>query len=106
MGPNGSTYERMNANGNEKLSDELRSLAESAGELFNVNIKDQPPATGQIRDRLAETLESAEKTLDMLNRKASEGVKSTDELIRTRPYQAIGVALGVGLLIGLLIKRK
>lgn len=93
-------------NGNAKTADDLKSLAEDAQGLFETNDENPGSAAAQIRERLEETLQSAEKTLDMLNRKASEGVKTTDELIRARPYQAIGVAVGVGLLLGLLLKRK
>jgi ElaB/YqjD/DUF883 family membrane-anchored ribosome-binding protein len=34
------------------------------------------------------------------------GAKYTDEAIRTHPYQSLAVALGVGVLIGALIRRS
>lgn len=34
------------------------------------------------------------------------GAKATDKAIRTHPYQFIGVAFGVGLLLGIILKRK
>lgn len=34
------------------------------------------------------------------------GVRTTDRAIRKNPYQAIGIAFGVGLLAGFLIKRR
>jgi ElaB/YqjD/DUF883 family membrane-anchored ribosome-binding protein len=34
------------------------------------------------------------------------GAKTTDRVIRQNPYQAVGIAFGVGLLIGFLVKRK
>jgi ElaB/YqjD/DUF883 family membrane-anchored ribosome-binding protein len=34
------------------------------------------------------------------------GARAADKVIRQNPYQAIGVAFGVGLLLGFLVKRK
>jgi len=38
--------------------------------------------------------------------KAMAGAKATDRVIRTNPYKSIGIAFGIGLLLGFLIKRK
>jgi ElaB/YqjD/DUF883 family membrane-anchored ribosome-binding protein len=34
------------------------------------------------------------------------GAKAADQIIRKHPYESIGIALGVGLLIGVLVRRK
>ena len=34
------------------------------------------------------------------------GAKATDKVIREHPYQSIGVAFGIGVLIGVLVTRK
>jgi len=60
----------------------------------------------EVRERLAETLESAKATCRRLQEKAVEGAKATDKVIREHPYQSIGAAFGVGLLIGVLVMRK
>jgi len=38
--------------------------------------------------------------------KAVERAKAADRVIRDHPYQTIGIAFGVGLLIGALARRK
>ena len=38
--------------------------------------------------------------------KAREGARATDKVIREHPYQSIGLAFGLGLLIGVLVTRK
>ena len=38
--------------------------------------------------------------------KVVTGAKATDRVIRDNPYQAIGIAFGVGLLLGFLVKRR
>ncbi|MBC8096497.1 MAG: hypothetical protein H7Y43_11860 [Akkermansiaceae bacterium] len=37
--------------------------------------------------------------------KAIAGAKSTDRLVRTHPYQTVGIMLGLGLIVGLLASR-
>jgi ElaB/YqjD/DUF883 family membrane-anchored ribosome-binding protein len=38
--------------------------------------------------------------------KAVERAKAADRVVRDHPYQAIGLAFAVGLLIGVLVRRK
>lgn len=37
-----------------------------------------------------------------IKQRAREGAKSTDKLVRSRPYQSLGVIFGLGLVAGLL----
>ena len=90
----------------EKLSEELKSIAEDAEELVRARGAELAEKTQEIRDRLASALETAEETLGALESKAAAGVKAADQAIRKYPYQSLGVALGVGLALGLLFKRK
>jgi ElaB/YqjD/DUF883 family membrane-anchored ribosome-binding protein len=41
-----------------------------------------------------------------LEEKAVQGAKETDRIIRDHPYQTMGIAFGVGLLVGVLVTRK
>jgi len=38
--------------------------------------------------------------------KAADGVRVADQAVRENPYQAIGIAVGVGALIGFLLARR
>jgi ElaB/YqjD/DUF883 family membrane-anchored ribosome-binding protein len=60
----------------------------------------------EFRERLARTVESAKITCRKLEGKAKQGAKATDKVIRGHPYQSIGIATGVGVLIGVLMARK
>jgi ElaB/YqjD/DUF883 family membrane-anchored ribosome-binding protein len=57
------------------------------------------PAAEKLVDDLKAMLERAEQ-------KAIERAKAADRVIREHPYQTIGLAFGVGLLIGFLARRK
>ena len=56
--------------------------------------------------RLNSALDSARETYERLQEKAVEGAKATDRTIREHPYQSLGIAFAVGLLIGVLVTRN
>ena len=58
------------------------------------------------REKLAAALEAARETQHRIQRSAAEGIKATDRTIREHPYQSIGVAFGLGLLIGVVACRR
>ena len=60
----------------------------------------------ELRERLSTALESAKVTAQRLEEKTIEAAKATDRVVREHPYQSIGIAFGVGLLIGVLVARK
>lgn len=60
----------------------------------------------EARVRLTASLESAKVTCHKLEDRAVAGAKATDKVIRDHPYESIGVAFGVGLLIGVLVTRR
>jgi ElaB/YqjD/DUF883 family membrane-anchored ribosome-binding protein len=35
-----------------------------------------------------------------------EGARATDEMVRSHPYQSIGIAFGIGALLGFLLTRR
>jgi len=57
------------------------------------------PSTERIVDELKAMIQRAEE-------KAVERAKAADKVIRQHPYQTVGVAFGLGLLIGILARRK
>jgi ElaB/YqjD/DUF883 family membrane-anchored ribosome-binding protein len=53
--------------------------------------------------KLNSALESAKETYSKLQDKTVAAAKATDSAVREYPYSALGVAFGIGLLIGVLI---
>jgi ElaB/YqjD/DUF883 family membrane-anchored ribosome-binding protein len=55
-------------------------------------------------------LERAKKTgaelQELTIASALTGAKKTDAMIRDHPYESIGVAFGIGVLVGVLVRRK
>jgi ElaB/YqjD/DUF883 family membrane-anchored ribosome-binding protein len=78
----------MNAAPSEKLLAELRAMVRDAEALMR-----------------AAAAESGEHLRDVGD-SAREAASEIDEQVRSNPWAAVGIAAGVGLLIGLLLGRK
>ena len=87
----------------EQLTRDLHNLVEDGEDLLKAGAH---RINEQAQAKLSQALESAKATGLKLKEKALESARSTDETIREFPYQSIGVAFGVGVLIGVLIHRR
>jgi ElaB/YqjD/DUF883 family membrane-anchored ribosome-binding protein len=90
----------------DKLVTDLKRVVQDSQELLHASAGAVGDKTHDLRERLGRTLQSARATCRRLEDKAVEGAKATDKVIRTHPYQAIGVGVGLGLLIGALVARR
>jgi ElaB/YqjD/DUF883 family membrane-anchored ribosome-binding protein len=94
-----------NALSTDKLMKDLKNLTRDAEELVEATAGEVGDRARDARKRLTSALESAKASCENLQEKAIAGAKATDKVIRDHPYQTLGVAFGVGLLIGVLVNR-
>lgn len=92
--------------GQERLTENFKSVTQDAEEFVKETASGLGEKAREARARLAASLASAKANLSRLNEKAVEGAKATDRVIRDHPYQSIGAAFGIGILIGVLVTRK
>lgn len=59
----------------------------------------------ELRAKLEAATEKAREVCKRLQEQTVAAAKATDQAVREHPYQAIGIAFGVGLLIGLVATR-
>jgi ElaB/YqjD/DUF883 family membrane-anchored ribosome-binding protein len=90
----------------QAIVNDLGTLAEDARALMTATADVAGEKVGEARQRLAAALESAKKIYGRARDKAVEGAKAADEVVHEHPYPAIGIALGVGALIGYLAVRR
>lgn len=94
----------------ERLLEDLRQLARDAEALLQATASDVSEKAREARERLAAALERAKATCSELEEsvatRAREAARKADAVIRQHPYESIGLAFGIGLLIGALIARK
>ena len=91
---------------NNKLAGDLQSVMRDAEELMKATSGQTGERVSEIRSRLTAAMETAKATAHRLQEKAVEAAKATDHVIREHPYESLGVAFGVGLLIGVLVGRR
>src|SRR4051794_14427848 len=90
----------------QAVGNDLGTLAEDAQALMAATADVAGDKVGEARKRLAAALENGKEIYGRVREKAVEGAKAADQTVREHPYQAIGIALGVGALIGFLVARR
>jgi ElaB/YqjD/DUF883 family membrane-anchored ribosome-binding protein len=90
----------------EKLAQDLRVLIRDAEAVLKDGAVVAGSKAEELKARLQASVSRMKETCHNLEDKVVAGAKATDKAIRTHPYESIGVAFGVGLLIGVLVTRK
>ena len=90
----------------ERLLEDLRAVVHDGEELLKAGAQDLGERGLAARERLAAALEVAKETRRRLQERALASAKATDRLIRQYPYQALGIAFGVGMLFGIVVNRR
>lgn len=89
----------------ETMEGQIKSVTEDAENFVRETGQGLSEKAREARARLAASLASAKAGMHRFNEKAAEGARATDRVIRANPYQSIGVAFGLGILIGVLVTR-
>ncbi len=90
----------------EKLLEDLKAVVRDGEALLKAGAQDLSERGMAARERLAAALEVAKETRRKLEERAAAGAQATDKLIRDYPYQSLGVAFGIGLVLGVLFNRR
>jgi ElaB/YqjD/DUF883 family membrane-anchored ribosome-binding protein len=91
----------------KNLRKDLYAVARDAEALLKATAEVTNERVQEVRSRTEKTVRAAMETLsnDELRNRVRRAAESTDEYVRERPWAMIGAAAGVGLLIGLLLRR-
>jgi ElaB/YqjD/DUF883 family membrane-anchored ribosome-binding protein len=90
----------------DKLLRDLKAVIRDGEELLRAGARDLSERGGVARERLAAALEVAKDTQRKLQSRAFAGAKTADHFIRDKPYESFGIAFGLGMLTGLLARRR
>jgi ElaB/YqjD/DUF883 family membrane-anchored ribosome-binding protein len=90
----------------DRLVTDLKRIVRDSEELLHATKDAVGDKADEVRERLTDALEAAKRTCRRLEDKALDSAKAADRTIRDHPYQSMGVAFGVGLLIGVLVIRR
>jgi ElaB/YqjD/DUF883 family membrane-anchored ribosome-binding protein len=90
----------------QELLEELRSLVTEAEKLMSDTAEQSEDAISALRSRFESAQERVSELYTGARKKVVAGAKYTDEAIRENPYQSLAIALGAGLLVGVLLGRR
>jgi len=90
----------------ETIKDDIKTLVQDTESLLKATAGDMSDKAKEARTRLNGALAKAKETYQLLGEKTVAAAKATDSTIRAHPYESLGIAFGVGLLIGVLVARK
>ena len=94
----------------ERVMRDLKTLAHDAEDLLKATADDLSEKTKAARARRAGALEHAKEPgaelQDLTIASATAAAKRADTVLRDHPYESIGVAFGIGVLVGVLVTRK
>jgi ElaB/YqjD/DUF883 family membrane-anchored ribosome-binding protein len=94
----------------EKLFQDLQAVVRDAEALLNATAGQASDKVQAVRSRAEETLKQARSSLESAEniavRRAKEVAEQAENYVRENPWQAVGVAAGIGLLLGLLLSRR
>jgi ElaB/YqjD/DUF883 family membrane-anchored ribosome-binding protein len=94
----------------EKLVEDLKIVISDAEELLRATASKAGEKVTAARHKVEDSLHRAKTELaevnDELIDKGVEASRATNEYVRDNPWHAVGIAVGIGLVIGLLISRR
>src|ERR1700704_3341790 len=87
----------------QRALEEAQHAARETGHHLKSRAEEMVEAGKETARRLGNAWES---TKNNIQEKAVTSAKATDRVIRDHPYESLGIAFGIGVLLGVLINRK
>ncbi len=98
------------ARSTEKLMDDLKTLIGDAEELLKATASQAGERVAAARQKIEQSLAEGKQALadaeKIVIERSKEYADIADDYIRKNPWNAVGIAAGVGLILGLLMRRS
>ena len=100
----------MTNSSKQKLVSDMRVVVSDAEEILRATAGVAGEKMVDLRERIAERLRDAKLRLAdaeaALVDKTKAAARATDDFVNDNPWQAVGIAAGIGLLLGIIIGRR
>ncbi len=94
----------------DKLISELRTVISDAEEMLRMTADEAGESAASLRSRIKDRMNRAKDDLarlqDAAMAKAQEAGDAADEFVHENPWKSIGIAAGIGLVVGMLVSRR
>ena len=98
------------ATARDRLASELRSLVSDAEEMLKAASRGGNEQLQHVRERLERGVSTARDELNAFQEAAFERARQTaadtDAYVHEHPWNAVGIAAAVGVLLGVLLSRR
>jgi ElaB/YqjD/DUF883 family membrane-anchored ribosome-binding protein len=100
----------MTNSSKQKLVSDMKVVVSDAEEILRATAGVAGEKMVDLRERIAERLRDAKLRLAdaeaALVDKTKAAARATDDFVNDNPWQAVGIAAGIGLLLGIIIGRR
>ena len=94
----------------EKLMQDMRVVVADAEDLLKATAGQTGERIEKVRARAEESLRTARNRLQIAGKavqeNAAEALHTVDDQVHENPWTAVGIAAGVGLVLGILVGRR
>ncbi len=94
----------------EKLVSDMKVVVSDAEEILRATAGVAGEKVGELRERIIDRLRDAKVRIadaeEMLVARTKAAARATDDYVNDNPWRAVGIAAGVGLLLGIIIGRR
>jgi ElaB/YqjD/DUF883 family membrane-anchored ribosome-binding protein len=94
----------------DKFVQDMKLVISDAEELLRATATQAGEQIAVARERIQDSLHQAKVKLAeadaIVRERAKQAARYTDDYVRENPWQAIGVAAGIGLLLGVMLGRR
>lgn len=94
----------------DKFVKDMRTVISDAENLLRATANQAGEQIAVARERIQDSLHQAKVKLAeaeaVVRERAAQAARYTDEYVHDNPWHAIGVAAGIGLLLGIILARR
>ena len=100
----------FSTNNQEKLVSDMKVVVSDAEEILRATAGVAGEKVGELRERIIDRLRDAKVRIadaeEMLVDRTKAAARATDDYVNDNPWRAVGIAAGIGLLVGIIIGRR
>ena len=98
------------SNSKEKLVSDMKVVVSDAEEILRATAGVAGDKIGELRERITDRLRDAKVRIadaeELLVDRTKAAARATDDYVNDNPWRAVGIAAGIGLLLGIIIGRR
>ncbi len=100
----------MSTSSKQKLIDDMKIVVADAEEILRATAGVAGEKMAELRERIGERVRDAKLRLEdaevALVDRTKAAARATDDFVNDNPWRAVGIAAGIGLMLGIIVGRR